>query len=211
MPANIRFWVAFGLLLGAAVLLHAVSHGEPPVDTHAVASFPQTFGGWRSQTVPIDKAIIEAIGVDDYVSRIYAQPNQAPVLLYIGYYKTQRTGVTIHSPKNCLPGSGWEPVTSSRLQIRGPDGKPALVNFYVIEKGLDRQLVLYWYQSHGRIIASEYWGKIYMVLDALRLNRTDAALVRVTSPVFPDEPQSRARLAAFAEQILPAAAQISPK
>ena len=107
MPANIRFWFAFGLLLGAAVLLHAVSHGEPPVDTHAVASFPETFGAWRSQTVPIDKAIIEAIGVDDYVSRIYAQPNQAPVLLYIGYYKTQRTGVTIHSPKNCLPGSGW--------------------------------------------------------------------------------------------------------
>src|SRR5436309_2967924 len=211
MPANFRFWVAVGLLFGAAVLLHAVSHGEPPADAHPLVRFPAAFGNWQSRDLPLDKEIIEAVGVDDYVSRIYSQPAQAPVLLYIGYYKTQRTGVTIHSPKNCLPGSGWEPVTSSRLQVRAPDGNPATVNFYVIEKGLDRQLVLYWYQSHGRIIASEYWGKIYMVLDALRLNRTDAALVRVTSPVFPDEPQSQARLARFAEQILPATAGISPK
>lgn len=211
MKTNLRFWVAFGLLISAAVLLHAVSHGEPPLDGNPLADFPVTLGDWQSHDIPIDTEIIKAVGVDDYLSRIYNAPGQAPILLYVGYYKTQRTGVTIHSPKNCLPGSGWEPVSSSRMQVHAPDGTLATVNFYIIEKGLDRQLVLYWYQSHGRIIASEYWGKIYMVLDALRLNRTDAALVRVTSPIFPDEAQSQARLARFAEQVLPASARISPR
>lgn len=211
MSNNLRFWIAFGLLLGAAVLLHAVSHGEPPLNGHPLANFPASFGDLQSREVPIDSEVIKAVGVDDYLSRIYGAPSQVPVLLYVGYYKTQRTGITIHSPKNCLPGSGWEPVSSSRMQLRAPDGTPATVNFYIIEKGLDRQLVLYWYQSHGRIIASEYWGKIYMVLDALRLNRTDAVLVRVTSPIYPDEIQSQARLASFAEQIMPFTARISPR
>jgi EpsI family protein len=111
--------------------------------------------------------------------------------LYIGYYQSQREGDSMHSPLNCLPGAGWLPVSSGRLAI--PVQAPAdsasaaagtiEVNRYVVQKGGETMLVLYWYQSHGRVIASEYWGKIYMVLDAIRTNRTDAALVRVIVPM----------------------------
>ena len=95
--------------------------------------------------------------------------------LYIGYFRTQRTGATIHSPKNCLPGAGWQPVVSETYQLSLDDGRKVPINLYVIRKDLDQEIVLYWYQSHGRVVASEYWGKFYMVYDAMRLNRTDAA------------------------------------
>jgi EpsI family protein len=136
------------------------------------------------------------------VSRVYQESNQPPVTLYVGYYKSQRTGQSIHSPKNCLPGAGWEPVSAGRIDLTLPNGERAPVNLYVIENGLRRQVVLYWYQSHGRIIASEYWGKLYMVLDALRLNRTDAALVRVSAPVQANETVAREEVTSFAQHLL---------
>jgi len=107
--------------------------------------------------------------------------------LYVGYYATQRQGASIHSPLNCLPGAGWVPTQKSYESVIVPTDKggsrTVQLNRIVIEKGLDRQLVLYWYQSHGRVVASEYWGKMYSVLDAIRINRTDAALVRIVVPV----------------------------
>jgi EpsI family protein len=96
------------------------------------------------------------------------------------------------------------------LSIPLPQGR-ALVNDYVIQKGLDQQAVLYWYQSHGRIIASEYWGKIYMVLDAMRLNRTDSALVRVTTPLYPNKAEAERRLVAFAQQVIANTQDLSPR
>jgi EpsI family protein len=89
----------------------------------------------------------------------------------------------MHSPLNCLPGSGWQPLSSGRQTIQIAGAAPIEVNRYLIQKGGESMLVLYWYQSHGRVIASEYWGKYYMVADAIRMNRTDAALVRVIVPI----------------------------
>ena len=108
--------------------------------------------------------------------------------LYVGYHDSQRQGDTIHSPLNCLPGAGWQPLEQGRITVSVRDHgtarpAPIEVNRVVIGKGLDRQLVLYWYQSHRRVVASEYWGKVYTVLDAMRYNRTDAAMVRVITPV----------------------------
>ncbi len=138
----------------------------------------------------------------DYLQRGYFSPAEGQVGLYIGYFRSQRTGTTIHSPKNCLPGSGWQPETSSIYQLTLDDGRKVPINLYVVRKGLDEQLVLYWYQAHGRVVASEYWGKFYLVYDALRLNRTDAALVRITAPVSRGgEEQARTRAIAFAKQI----------
>ena len=121
----------------------------------------------------------------DYLNRGYWEPgmNKALLGLYIGYFRSQRTGATIHSPKNCLPGAGWNPAQSSVYQLPLDDGRKVPINLYLIRKGLESEVVLYWYQSHGRVVASEYWGKFYLVYDALRLNRTDAALVRITVPV----------------------------
>ena len=104
----------------------------------------------------------------------------------MGYWATQKRGDTVHSPLNCLPGSGWEPLSRSALRIPVAQGSAPTeieVNRYVIQKGLDRQLVLYWYQSHDRVIASEYWGKFYLVADAIRLSRSDTAIVRVVVPI----------------------------
>jgi len=161
--------------------------------------------------MPFDKEILDVLAVDDYINRIYETKSEPPVLLYIGYYRSQRTGQAIHSPKNCLPGSGWEPIQSGYTELHSPDGKVVPVNAYLIEKGLDREIVLYWYQSHGRVIASEYWGKFYMVRDALTMNRTDAALVRVVTPVVKDETSARLRAASFAEMVLANSREISPK
>ena len=109
--------------------------------------------------------------------------------LYVGYYGSQRQGDTVHSPLNCLPGAGWVPTAVGRRTLSVSDNGHARtieVNRVVIQKGLDRQLVLYWYQGHGRVVASEYWGKVYLVADAIRMNRTDGALVRVMVPLRDD-------------------------
>jgi EpsI family protein len=149
-----------------------------------------TIGEWHGlQQPPFDEKTLGILRVDDYLTRAYVIPSQSRIGLYIGYWQSQRQGDTIHSPLNCLPGSGWEPLSKSSLRIPvmgglrdAPTGEID-VNRYVVQKGLDRELVVYWYQSHGRVVASEYLGKIYLVADAVRLNRTDAALVRVIAPI----------------------------
>ena len=112
----------------------------------------------------------------------------------MGYYGSQKTGDTIHSPKNCLPGAGWDPVRSGFATISAAGGRQIVVNEYVIQQDEDKQLVFYWYQGRGRVIASEYAGKFWMVGDAISRNRTDGALVRLNTPINDNEASARARL-----------------
>jgi EpsI family protein len=130
---------------------------------------------------------------------------------FLAYFPTQRTGSTIHSPQNCLPGSGWIPADLKRIAL--PGSEKALVNRYIIAKGLDRQLVLYWYQSNGRIVASEYWAKFFLVADSVRRNRSDGALVRIVTPVARDESVETAERRAldFARQALPQLDRFVPR
>jgi EpsI family protein len=115
-------------------------------------------------------------------SAIEARASTLPVGFYLGYWASQREGDAIHSPMNCLPGAGWAPVENSRMKVT-LGGVESEVNRVIIEKSGERLLVLYWYQSHGRVVASEYWSKIHMVLDAIKTARTDAALVRIVVPI----------------------------
>ena len=161
--------------------LSATLRSEGVVPRASLSDFPARVGGWSGLPAEkFDPAVVKALGVDEYVNRYYASgPHLAH--LYIGYYRTQREGDAIHSPMNCLPGAGWLPIETGTLDL--VSGKASTrVNRYIIQKGLDKQVVLYWYQSHGRTIASDYWSKVYLVLDSIRLNRTDAALVRVIAP-----------------------------
>ena len=199
MNNNQKYWLMIAILTAALIGLHGLSHGEPVLAAQPLGAFPRNLDGLTGSDEPMPTEMLNALGVDDYVDRIYQAPSKTPISLYVGYYKSQRTGVSIHSPKNCLPGSGWEPVSSDRLHLDLPDGTPAEANLYVIEKGLDREVVIYWYQSHGRVIASEYQSKTYMVLDAIRLHRTDAALVRVIAPVSGDLASSRRQATSFAQ------------
>ena len=150
-----------------------------------LSQVPLALGAWRGQDhAPFADNIVAVLGVDEYVSRVYRTSAGDVASLYVGYYESQRQGDTIHSPMNCLPGAGWQPIETGTETVAVPGNSPPItVNRVVIQKGLDRQVALYWYQSHGRVVANEYKSKALMVYDAVRLNRSDAALVRVISPV----------------------------
>jgi EpsI family protein len=197
------------LLVGAVALVRASKTERVPV-RESFEYFPTSIAGWEGRSAgAFDPKIVAVLGVDEYMNRVYTSPGRYPVGLYVGYYQSQRQGDTMHSPLNCLPGAGWLPISQKRTEIqvtdeRGP--RTVQVNDFIIEKGLDRQVVLYWYQSHGRVVASEYWGKIYMVADAVRMNRSDGALVRLVVPI-PNLPNGEATAeqsaVAFAQAMFP--------
>ena len=168
---------------GTAGYLAYASRPERTPPRMPFAGFPSRIGEWIGRSAPdFDSDVVTMLGVDEFVNRYYRSgPRFAH--LYVGYYGSQRQGSTMHSPMNCLPGAGWVPGDIRRLVISSPTTDPMTVNRLVVQKGLDKQVVLYWYQSHGRTIASEYWSKAYLVLDSIRLHRSDAALVRIMVPV----------------------------
>jgi EpsI family protein len=215
MKAGFRYWVMIAILLGATTGMAYLSHGESTPTAKPLSQFPVRVAGYtKIIDWPLDKETLDVLKVTDYIDRGYWQPGMDRDLmtLYIAYFSSQRTGATIHSPKNCLPGAGWNPVQSSTYQMQLDDGRKVPINLYVLRKGLDQQLVLYWYQAHGRIVASEYWGKFYLVKDALLMNRTDAALVRITVPIEHDnEQEAQARAVTFAKQITTDVDQIIPR
>jgi EpsI family protein len=203
LSGSTRLWITVALLLGATVLLHTVSHGESIAPRQPLRDLPYTLGTWRGEERPIQEQIVQAVGVSDYTNRTYFNQGDIPVQLYIGYYASQRTGDTIHSPKNCLPGAGWDPIHSGYATISVPGGQQIVVNEYVIQQDLDKQLVFYWYQGRGRVMASEYSGKFWMMADAIYRNRTDGALIRLNTPMNDGEAKARARLVMLTEFLFP--------
>jgi EpsI family protein len=207
---GIRFLITAVTLVAGIVFLHNLSHGEPMALRQPFAELPMFIDGWLGHDDPLEGRIVSALGVSDYVNRAYTGGGGQRVDLYVGYYQSQRTGDTIHSPKNCLPGAGWEAVRAGRLTIP-MTGMPAIVvNEYLVEKGLTQYLVLYWYQAHGRVIASEYSGKVWLVIDAITRNRTDEALVRVITPTRDGEDQARTRAAQFVQGLYPRLSSFIP-
>lgn len=172
---------------GAAVIARAQGRETVPLRT-SFAEFPMQIGEWRgAQEPPFDPVVLRVLGVSDYLTRAYFRGDKAGVGLYIGYWASQRQGDTIHSPLNCLPGSGWDPVSKSTIEVPNGIGDDRIaVNRYIVRKGLDTQVILYWYQSHGNVVASEDRSRFLLVRDAVRLNRSDGSIVRVTAPVVPD-------------------------
>ncbi|MGB9406582.1 MAG: exosortase C-terminal domain/associated protein EpsI [Terracidiphilus sp.] len=191
---NLRFWTAVLLLVGTALLLHTRSSTDRNPFSEPLAQLPGNIDGWQGSNQEIDKETLDVLGAGDFLSRIYSRDAQtAPIGLFIGYFPTQRTGRSIHSPKHCLPGAGWVFESSNYVNLADVNGKPHRVGEYIITNGAARQFVIYWYQAHGRSIANEYTAMIYMVMDAIRMNRTDGALVRVITPIASNEEVSAAR------------------
>jgi EpsI family protein len=169
-------------IAGAGVIGVRGAGREQPVSRASLTTFPRTIGSWTAAgDLPLDNEIVRVLGVDDYVSRTYIDASGDPANLYIGYYASQRQGDTIHSPQNCLPGAGWQPVESARTSL-AVGGATLPVNRYVIEKGPERQVVLYWYQGRGRVVANEYANKLWLMVDAARLRRSNGSLVRIIAP-----------------------------
>lgn len=207
MKSYWRFLAAALLLIVTALFLHARSSNELQPSREPLASLPHQLGPWTGTDITIPQEILDILGAGDFLLRVYRAPEISPsyVDLFVAYFPSQRSGDSIHSPKNCLPGAGWSPVESSRVTLSLPGHSPFPANRYVIAKGEDRMLVLYWYLAHDRAVASEYWAKFYLVTDAMRLNRSDGSLIRVTTPLRPGESIGTAqqRLTSLAGNLTP--------
>lgn len=204
-----RAGIVIVLLAAAGVFGTRATATETPVMRESLATLPYELGRWvgkDAQSLPDD--IVAVLGVDDYVQRIYIDDAGVPVNLYAGYYHSQRQGDAIHSPQNCLPGSGWRPVSSTTITVRS-GGREVPVNQYVIQKGLAQQVVLYWYQGRGRVVANEYKNKALLMWDAATLNRTNGGLVRVIVPLA-EGVDARREAAAFASALLPQLERLMP-
>lgn len=201
-----RFLPVVVLLATTAVLLRARSLGETIPPHVGIGSFPTVVSVWQGRDVPLAPRLLEQLGPGEFLLRDYQRlPGEPPVNLFLAYFPSQRAGESMHSPQNCLPGDGWTPVESSRIPLQPKNGTTISINRYVVAKGLDRELVFYWYQAHGRVTPSEYWAKIFLVTDAIRMNRTDGALIRIVTPITGknDGAAAQARALNFAQQILP--------
>jgi EpsI family protein len=180
--STIRFWALLAvLLLGGGIINVWEGVGEARVARRPLKDFPAQIGSWRQtgDDVRFDDETEKVLRADDYLSRNFVS-NGRTASFYVGYYSTQRNGATYHSPLNCLPGSGWVMSDAARIMITPMGGgTPFEANRFVVANGRDRALMIYWYQGRGRVVASEYWGKIYTVLDSVRRRRSDGAMVRV--------------------------------
>lgn len=188
MPNFLRS--AHGRLLSLFLILQiAVFYAYPKTEivpqARPLKQVPNNIGSWNMiQESELDSEVAALLKADDTLNRLYGSAQeQRYASLYIAYFKTQRTGVSPHSPKVCLPGSGWVPSESERIEVAVPgQSDPLLVNRYIVSKGDEKSTVLYWYQSAHRSIASEYAAKVYTVLDSVRYRRSDTSLVRVVVP-----------------------------
>jgi EpsI family protein len=202
-----RFWILLAALLLAGGIINAWEHaGEAKISRRPLNEFPAAIGGWRQQgdDQKFDAETERVLRADDYLSRNYQSPDGRNASLYVGYYASQRTGATYHSPLNCLPGSGWVMSDGGRITI-SPTGRRSSfeVNRYVVQNGNARALMLYWYEGRGRAVASEYWGKIYTVIDSVRRRRSDGAMVRIMVPIGASKEDAEKTAVELASQAAP--------
>lgn len=212
MSQTVRVAVSLAILVSALLILQLRSTGEAVPIRKPLDSFPATVGEWKGRGGTIfGTPILDKLKLTDYVMRGYVAPDGRGLNLYIAYWDTQRKGAVIHSPKNCLPGVGWEPVESSLLTIPlPPPHPPIIVNRYLIQKDREQQVVLYWYHSQGQVIAGEVPARIAMVRSALVHNRTDGAIVRVMSPIYGSARETSDRLVTYVQAIYPALGDYLP-
>lgn len=190
------------LIVLAGLYARGASAPERVPSRESLASLPMTLDVWRGHdAAALEDDVVAQLGVDDYVNRRYAA-GTVPISVYVGYYASQRQGDTIHSPQNCLPGAGWLPVASDRTTLHAGSARVP-VNRFVIQKGMDRQAVYYWYQGRGRSVANEFANKGWLMLDAARLRRTDGGLVRLITPVTSTPEAAFAAMTAFTTTLLP--------
>lgn len=186
-------FVVFSFLLKIISTQHDVPLKRP------FKLFPYKIDSFNLKTTKNMKPeIIKALGVSDYIIRVYCKENHC-IELYVGFFKSQREGAMIHSPKHCMPGSGWIPLSSEIITLKTKNGE-IRVNRFLLQKGEEKLLVYYWYQGRGRILASEYKDRLYLLLDRILKKRSDGALVRLTVPYRPGEEK---QLRLFINHLLP--------
>ncbi len=210
MKSSLRFGILLVLLLAGGIVVNAWQYlGEVKVTRKELKDFPVQIAAWKQigSDQVFDKETMSVLRASDYLSRDYRTSDGRLANFYVGYYATQRDGASYHSPLNCLPGAGWVMNNPGTITIKPADGSPAFeANRYLIENSGSKSVLVYWYQGRGRRVASEYWGKIFTVIDSARLRRSDGAMVRVAVPVGNSEADAlavAANLAANTSTVLP--------
>jgi len=199
-----RFGMVAVPMLAMAIGLQA--HSGKELVKH-VGSLPSQISGWTGTDIGISQEELDILGPGEYLQRDYENASQpeSSINLLIPFFPTQKTGDTIHSPDHCLQGAGWIPISREVIPLTRPDGSSAPVNRYVVSKMGQQQLVLYWFQAHGRVLASEWSAKYYLVSDSIRMNRSDGGMVRLMTPMLEGESPdaAQARLMKFGSKLLP--------
>lgn len=202
------------LLSGTGIFLHRRGQNEFVPARTAFTSFPNQLGDWKGKDIIIPRDVLDTLGAGDFLLRDYTAPQQpAAVNLFLAYVPTQRTGDTIHSPENCLPGAGWSPVESGTIWISLPGQARFRANRHVFSNSTGRQMVVYWYWAHGRAESSEYMAKFYLAADAIRFNRSDGSLVRLITALQPTETDNAAqgRILDLAGNVVPILERYVPR
>jgi EpsI family protein len=181
-----------------------------PVQANAdVTRVPYRIGAWQgTDGPPLAGDEVAELGADRYLNRTYRGVSATPIDLYAAYYATPETGATWHSPLNCLPGTGWEAADIATVRVLGPDGRDGSLRRVVVEKGGEKVVVLYWYQIHARMVASEMTGKLFLLADSLRMGRSDAWFVRIAVPAQPTVEAAEHAGFRFTRDALPALARL---
>jgi EpsI family protein len=200
-----RFLVSAGLLVATLLGLQLRGTGEAIPLRKPLSRFPMVLGEWQAREATLlGGDTLQVLQPTDYLVRREVDPAGRSLWLYIGYWDSQRKGAAPHSPKNCLPGGGWEPLEASRLTIAlAGQAAPLTVNRYLIQKEQDQMLVLYWYQAQGRPVAGEVEARVEMVRSAIFRNRTDGAIIRVAAPVYGGVAETTERLTRYVQALYP--------
>jgi exosortase D (VPLPA-CTERM-specific) len=206
----VPFMACLGLLLVATVAHGPLTERSQIIpERPGLVTFPLRMGEWVGSPIPIgDEEVLGALGADDYLLADYVRQDAGkPVNMWVAYYDEQMGNAAIHSPKDCLPGGGWEYVSLKTIRSPLPDasGRPFELNRGLIAKGLDQMVIYYWVESRGRKITNDTALKLYNLLDSFTMGRSDGALVRLMTPVMPGESIEAAdtRLQSFLERSYP--------
>ncbi len=199
MKPVVRWQALAGSMLLFAGVAYVVGRADYIPERRSLEYVPIEVAGYVGKHVPVSNEALRQLDLTDYLSRNYVREGEV-VNVYVGFHGTQERGSILHSPQHCLPANGWYIASRERVTLPelGPD-QP--VNRLEVALGPNRQLVYYWYQGRGRILAGEYQAALYRAWDAATQNRTDEALVRFIVP-YKDK-QSESRLREFIEEFVP--------
>lgn len=203
-------------ILGLATLAATAMprRAELPQARKDFSEFPMAVSEWKGRPEVMEQVYVDALKFTDYSLANYADDTGHAVNFYAAYYASQRKGESVHSPRSCLPGGGWEIESITQRNIDGVtvSGVPLRVNRVLISYGDQKQIVYYWFQQRGRVITNEYLVKWDMLVDAITRNRTDGALVRLVMPMRDgqDVAELDSALARFSAAIAPVLPQFIP-
>ena len=206
MLSSARVILLSVILIGASVFVHSLHKGTSVPIRQSLDTFPRQIGEWTLiSRRSLSEQIENKLGVDDYLDWEYVSPAGHVASLYISYFSSMENK-GFHSPRNCMPGAGWDVASLHPLVLEAHHSKKTEIeiNEMILQKGIERQVVLYWYQCRGRFVRSEYMEKIYQVLDSIVKRRTDGAFIRIMGPVSGiNTDRTTTYLTGFTEQVIP--------